>query len=879
MRISISLAVLAAAGSISAQHAPPKQRTYDTHDYYAILLDPWTHPSSIATHLGLEHDGPLNALPEYHVFRTPKQDGDVVQGAIDELKRRRKMKRDATAGPHILDGVLFNQKQALRKRLVKRGVIPERRAEAPPSAEANAIRFQAADTLQIKDPIFNDQWHLFNTQEVNHDLNITGVWLQGITGKNATVCIIDDGLDMDSLDLKPNYYAPGSYDFNDQVDEPKPRLSDDQHGTRCAGEVAAARNDVCGIGVAYDSRIAGIRILSKPISDIDEADSIVYQNQLNDIYSCSWGPPDDGKTMEGPGILIKQAFVRAVQQGRGGKGTVYVFAAGNGANNGDNCNFDGYTNSIYSITVGAIDKTDNHPYYSEACSAQLVVTYSSGSSDAIHTTDVGTNKCTVNHGGTSAAGPLGAGVMALVLSMRPDLSWRDLQWLTVMSAVPFDAAPNDWQTTTIGRKFSHQYGYGKLDAFAIVEAAKTWKNVNSQAWLLSSWIHVKHPIPEGDQGVASTFTVTQDMLTKANLKRLEHVTVTMNVGHMRRGDISVELRSPSGIVSHLSVARAKDDAAIGYEDWTFMSVAHWGESGVGDWMIVVKDTVVNQKTGIFTDWRLNLFGESINDSPQTLLPIPDEHDDDNHDVILDGSVTTISISVPTGASNPSIHPSALPTRPAISKPGEGQQTTVVTISPAPTGTSDSDTAPSATVIPDESFLPSPFPTFGVKKRTQVWIYGALSLIVIFIVSLSAYMYVQRRKRLRNNLRESYEFEMLDDQDDDAGAGGTGRRGMNGAAAGKKGKRSRRAGELYDAFAGESDEDLDLLSESEADEGHDDAGAAAADHNARYRDRDERKLGQRYRDDEEFGENEKLHDVGGDSESDSEGSRARLNQRH
>ena len=30
------------------------------------------------------------------------------------------------------------------------------------------------------------------------------------------------------------------------------------HGTRCAGEIAAARdNDVCGVGVAYNSKVAG----------------------------------------------------------------------------------------------------------------------------------------------------------------------------------------------------------------------------------------------------------------------------------------------------------------------------------------------------------------------------------------------------------------------------------------------------------------------------------------------------------------------------------------------------------------------------------------------------------------------------------------------
>jgi hypothetical protein len=38
---------------------------------------------------------------------------------------------------------------------------------------------------------------------------------------------------------------------NDHTELPEPRLADDQHGTRCAGEIAAVKNDVCGVGVAY----------------------------------------------------------------------------------------------------------------------------------------------------------------------------------------------------------------------------------------------------------------------------------------------------------------------------------------------------------------------------------------------------------------------------------------------------------------------------------------------------------------------------------------------------------------------------------------------------------------------------------------------------
>ena len=281
-------------------------------------------------------------------------------------------------------------------------------------------------------------------------VNVTGLWKEGITGKGVISALLDDGLDYKSEDLKANFvghsvqeagslltnaqYAAGSHDFNDHEDLPTPKLWDDKHGTRCAGEIAAVKNDVCGVGLAYDSKVAGIRILSGPISDADEAISLNFGYQENQIYSCSWGPPDSGRDMEGPDLLITKAILNGINNGRGGKGSIFVFASGNGASAGDSCNFDGYTNSIYTITVGAIDSKGLHPYYSEACAANLFVTYSSGSGKHIvgsshygsilsnhhfqYTTDVGEKACSHNHGGTSAAAPLAVGVLALALSVR-----------------------------------------------------------------------------------------------------------------------------------------------------------------------------------------------------------------------------------------------------------------------------------------------------------------------------------------------------------------------------------------------------------------------------------------------------------------------------
>ena len=560
-------------------------RNYATHEYYTLHLHPSISPRQIASALSLEYVGKTGELRNHHTFSalySRKNDAEVI---LEELRRKRRKREDVHV-KSVLDGILWSQKQKVKPRMEKRNTVPNlpgldhghavKGINGRPVAAATAVamRDDIARRLEIKDPIFGEQWHLFNTIQLGHDINVTGVWTQGISGHNATLVMVDDGIDMYSEDLKDNYFAAGSYDFNDQTDEPKPRLSDDRHGTRCAGEIAAVRNGVCGVGVAYNAKIGGLRILSKVITDEDEAVAMNYAYQKNQIYSCSWGPPDDGRSMDAPGILIKRAMVNAVQNGRQGKGTIYVFAAGNGAGSGDNCNFDGYTNSIYSITVGAIDRKGMHPYYSEACSAQLVVTYSSGSGDAIHTTDVGPNQCYSNHGGTSAAAPLGAGIFGLALSARPELTWRDMQNILVHTAVPINEQEL-WDQTYIGKKFSHTYGYGKLDAYAVVEAAKTTELLKPQAWFNSPVLRVNRIIPQGVEGLLSTFEVNMEHLKTANLEKVEHVTVTMNVAHTRRGDLSVELRSPTNVVSHLSVERRLDDASSGYENWTFMSVAHW----------------------------------------------------------------------------------------------------------------------------------------------------------------------------------------------------------------------------------------------------------------------------------------------------------------
>jgi kexin len=109
--------------------------------------------------------------------------------------------------------------------------------------------------------------------------------------------------------------ADDSYDFNDHEKLPTPKLNEDTHGTRCAGQIGAGKNTACGLGIAYNSKVAGVRILSGAISDVDEAAALNYGFQNVSIYSCSWGPPDNGMVMEGPDYLIDKAVLHGINAG------------------------------------------------------------------------------------------------------------------------------------------------------------------------------------------------------------------------------------------------------------------------------------------------------------------------------------------------------------------------------------------------------------------------------------------------------------------------------------------------------------------------------------------------------------------------------------
>ncbi|KAK3877496.1 hypothetical protein Pcinc_017822, partial [Petrolisthes cinctipes] len=460
----------------------------------------------------------------------------------------------------------------------------------------------------LNDPKWPQMWYLNRGGSL--DMNVEAAWAEGVTGKGVVVTILDDGLEKDHPDLIKNYDPNASYDVNSHDPDPMPRydlVDSNRHGTRCAGEVAAdSNNSICAVGVAYEASVGGVRMLDGDVTDAVEARSLALNPQHIDIYSASWGPDDDGKTVDGPGQLATRAFVEGIRNGRGGKGSIFVWASGNGGRDEDNCNCDGYTNSIWTLSISSATEKGRVPWYSEACSSTLATTYSSGSlgERQIVTTDLH-HSCTTSHTGTSASAPLAAGICALALQVNQNMTWRDMQHIVVRTARPDNLEAPDWQVNGVGRHVSHRFGYGLMDSYGMVKLARNWTSVPAQRKCEVTAPHIEKLIPQ-----KSFVSLELDVVDCPGVNFLEHVQAKVSLTADRRGDIEIYLASPAGTKSTLLAQRPHDNSRAGFHSWPFLTVHMWGERPLGKWTLEIHNDGRFFSTGKsqVTEWSMTMYG-------------------------------------------------------------------------------------------------------------------------------------------------------------------------------------------------------------------------------------------------------------------------------
>ncbi|XP_053383148.1 furin-like protease kpc-1 [Mercenaria mercenaria] len=458
-------------------------------------------------------------------------------------------------------------------------------------------------SVSISDANWTDQWNL-NPGHVP-SMGVYSVWGKGYMGQGVTVAVIDDGIDVTHVDLTDNYNVSLSYDYIYNTADASHANVGEGQGTNCAGIIAAGRNEHCVIGIAYEAKILAIRLVDSVYgaTPSEEASALIHQLENIDIYSNSWGPEDDGAGFDpsdGISSIQEAALLKGVTEGRNGKGVIYTWAAGNGGAYFDDCNVDGYSNTIYSISINSLAPDTAPAWYAEECTAVMAATYGGDDTqDTVATTSPG-NQCIDDFQGTSAACPVASGIIALVLQANPDLTWRDVQHLIVEYSTNTGLTNAYFYTNAVGKKVSLSHGFGLMNAEAMVDVAPTWITVPSQISCQGTTQYV----------YKSSTALTSIVSTWTNeycfIKYLEHVQVSISFQAEYRENTQIYLVSPGGTESRILRERP-NDIETGTVSWKFMSLHTWGENPSGTWTLRM-DSSLSSNTLNLNTWSLTFFG-------------------------------------------------------------------------------------------------------------------------------------------------------------------------------------------------------------------------------------------------------------------------------
>ncbi|MFM0337643.1 S8 family serine peptidase [Paraburkholderia fungorum] len=504
------------------------------------------------------------------------------------------------------------------------------------------------------------------------DLNVEPIFREGVVGKGVNVLVLDDGIDIKHVDLAGNVAASMLYNFDPNAAnalDPTPPPADG-HGTAVAGLIAATSIKNSGVrGVAPGVRLGGARYIgidsrySRVVDKFDAYGGAPF-SRYADVFNASFAKSPTVPLDFLPGVTVESLVIEGLERLRDAKGAIFVQAAGNEyrANENDaavcarsrevgiscsNANLDPDRTMPQVITVGALNAFGVRSSYSTAGSNLLVSAfggeYGGPTGPAIVTTDLmGCDRGSTRRGvppkplndfddpdskigkalnpscnytstfnGTSAAAPMVSGVVALMLGVNPNLTWRDVRFILMKTARRVDAQRKPievslssgekyipepaWTRNAAGLWFDNQYGFGLVDATQAVRMAKSY-NTYLKGRMASTGEDLTYEAPQDGEGLSvpiGTATGVDIPLSyqKTRVGRIEAVQLTMSMNDASMRDLAVELISPAGTRSVLMNAyNVFSEKPTKVEMFTLASNAFNEESASGTWKLRLIDT-------------------------------------------------------------------------------------------------------------------------------------------------------------------------------------------------------------------------------------------------------------------------------------------------
>lgn len=478
------------------------------------------------------------------------------------------------------------------------------------------------------DPMAAQQWPLLPAPGAN----VLPVWAS-FTGAGVKVAVLADGVDASHPDL------------SGQVSSALGGLVGDGQGpigTAMAGLVGAARNGVGMVGVAPDATLLSIQHApwgASALGTPSDMAGALQQGLAADVLLTSWTQDPARVGMDQLALYdnftdpsmkpVQQALQSLAVLGRGGLGTVIVQGQGSSFTSTDS-NLFSLQNNRYTIDVGAMGKAGQ--ITSGLTTGADILIGAPGGSVALGSAVLSTTALGGYADDPSSAGPIVAGVVALMLQANPGLGWRDVQKILAYSSRQVDAragfgtAADGWSTNGandfngggLHHDDGHHIGFGVVDALAAVRLAESW--VGRPALTSSNLASASVSSTAGPAAVTSGMRQTVQVNQALDIERIE---LTLDIATTEPGKLSIWLRSPSGTASRLLMHDPLSPSmAFGpqmdYSGQTLLyqgepdlhttltSVNSLGESALGTWTLEIYSA--SNQPATLRSWSLNLIG-------------------------------------------------------------------------------------------------------------------------------------------------------------------------------------------------------------------------------------------------------------------------------
>ncbi|MGB1003292.1 MAG: S8/S53 family peptidase [Salibacteraceae bacterium] len=316
--------------------------------------------------------------------------------------------------------------------------------------------FEYVERLIINEIAFTPNDPSINNQNYLNQINAYSGWDVSKGNTSIKVGIVDSGTDLDHPDLQSEMYLNTADPINGVDDDNdgfidnyhgwdfyegdnNPQIGDNAHGIHVAGIAAAATDNNEGVAaVGFNSQFLAIRA-GNGVSITHGYQGVIYAADMGcDVINCSWG--SFGFTSFGQDAVNYATF---------NKDALVVAAAGN---SGQERN---YYPAAYESVLGVLSVNDADAKSSFSNYGNWVGISAPGENIYSCVDDGMYNYNT----GTSMAAPVVAGAAALLKSVFPQLSAKQL-------AERLKTTSTDVSAINLG--LNHKMGHGRLDLNAAV---------------------------------------------------------------------------------------------------------------------------------------------------------------------------------------------------------------------------------------------------------------------------------------------------------------------------------------------------------------------------------------------------------------------------